>query len=465
MGPTQKLASFIEGTRLKSIPKPVVETAKNLILNALGSMLAGSTEKTGKIGMALVKEGGGARHSTVAGGGFKTSALMAALANGISAHATDQDDTDWRILAHPTVAVLPAVLALGEYLHAPGPKILESYILGIEAEGKVGWGVWPMHHAMGFHSTGTLGHVGATVGACKILGLKVSQIETALGIMGSLVSGIRNNVGSMTKPLHAGNAAHDGVLAASLAKRGFTSSDHVLENPYGFAEVFGGKDGSAERMVADLGNPYLIESPGITIKGNPCGTYGSVLVQGLQEMVRECGFAAEAIESIELVLNPAVHTIMHYVYPRDTLEAKYSVPFIVAVTLTDGEATLKQFTDKRTRDPKVKEIISRIQIQHHPPSPASSESGKPSGVDLSATHIKVKLKSGEEYARLVDSAKGYVNQPLAEEEILERFRTFAGLVLPDSSISKTIEMVKTLEKIKDIGELMRIIGATPRRRR
>ena len=89
MGPTQKLASFIEGTRLKSIPKPVVETAKNLILNVLGSMLAGSTEKTGKIGMALVKEGGGARHSTVAGGGFKTSALMAALANGISAHATD----------------------------------------------------------------------------------------------------------------------------------------------------------------------------------------------------------------------------------------------------------------------------------------------------------------------------------------------------------------------------------------
>ena len=321
-----------------------------------------------------------------------------------------------------------------------------------------------MHHEMGFHATGTLGHVGATVGSCKILGLKVPQIETALGIMGSLVSGLRSNVGSMTKPLHAGNAAHDGVLAATLAQGAFTSADNILESRYGFAEVFGGKSASPDRMVADLGKPYLIESPGITIKGNPCGTYGSVVVQGLQEMVKEYRFSTDSIESIELVLNPAVHEIMHYGYPRDTLEAKYSIPFIAAVTLTDGEATLNQFTDEKTQDPKVRKIISKIQIHHPPPQPASQDSGKPSGVDLSTTHIKIKVQKGETYFREVDSAKGYVNQPLTEKEILEKFRTFAGLVLPDSSINQTIDMVKSLEKMKDIGKLMNLIGITPSRR-
>jgi 2-methylcitrate dehydratase PrpD len=459
MGATRKLATFIESTTLESIPQPVVQKAKILILNVLGSMLAGSTEKTGKIGIRLVREAGGVAHSTIVGGGFKTSAVMAALANGISAHATDQDDTDWGTLAHPTVAILPAVLALGEQLHAPGKKVLEAYILGLEAEGRVGLGVYPMHHEMGFHSTGTLGHVGATVGSGKILGLKISQIEGALGIMGSLVSGIRNNVGSMTKPLHAGNAAHDGVLSVTLAQEGFTSSDNILESRYGFARVFGGERANSERMVADLGKPYLIESPGITIKGNPCGTYGSVLVQGLQEMVKEHRFSPDAIESIELVLNPAVQEIMHYVYPRDPLEAKYSIPFIVAVSLTDGEASLKQFTEEKTQDAKVREIISRIQM--HPQPQAALDPGKPSGVDLSTTHIKIKDKNGKIYSRVVDSARGYVNQPLTEKEILDRFRTFAGLVLPASSITKAAEMVESLEKMKDIAKLMDLIGAIP----
>ena len=457
MGPTRKLASFIEETTLESIPKPVVQKAKILVLNVLGSMLAGSTEKTGKIGIRLVREAGGAPQSTVVGGGFKSSAIMAALANGISAHATDQDDTDWGTLAHPTVAVLPAVLALGEHLHASGKKVLEAYILGLEAEAKVGLGVYPMHHEMGFHSTGTLGHVGSTVGSCKVLGLRTSQVENALGIMGSLVSGIRNNVGSMTKPLHAGNAAHDGVLAATLARGGFTSSDNALESRYGFARVFGGEKASSERMVADLGKPYIIESPGITIKGNPCGTYGSVLVEGLQEMAKEYRFSPDSIESIELVLNPAVQEIMHYVYPRDTLEAKYSIPFIVAVTLTDGEAGLKQFTDEKTQDPKVREIISRISMRYH--THRSQDEGKPSGVDLSTTHINIKDKNGRIYSRVVDSARGYVNQPLSEREILDRFRTFAGLVLPPASMAKSAEMVKSLEELTDIAELMDVIGS------
>ncbi|HSR10523.1 MAG TPA: MmgE/PrpD family protein [Thermodesulfobacteriota bacterium] len=459
MGPTEKLARFVEATHLESIPGAVVEKAKTLILNVVGSMLAGSTEKTGRIGVRLVREAGGAPHATVVGGGFKTSALMAALANGISAHATDQDDTDWATLAHPTVAVLPAVLALGERLHAPGKKILEAYILGIEAEGKVGRGIYPMHHEMGFHSTGTLGHVGASVGSCKILGLGASQIGSALGIMGSLVSGIRNNVGSMTKPLHAGNAAHDGVLAASLAKEEFTSSDKALESRFGIARVFGGERASSERMVADLGEPYLIESPGITIKGNPCGTYGSVLVEGLQEMVKAHAFSADSIERIDLTLNPAVQEIMHYVYPRDAVEAKYAIPFIVAVTLTDGEAGLKQFTDEKTQDPKVREIISKIHMRYHTQGGDGSE--KPSGVELSTTEIKITEKNGKVYTRVVDSARGYLNQPLSEKEILDRFRTFAGLVLPESSIAKTAEMVRSMETLADIAALMEAIGLTP----
>ena len=455
------MARFIEETSLEAIPRQVSDKAKALILNILGSALAGSTEKTGRIGIDLAKETGGFPHCTVIGGGFKVSPLLAALANGISAHATDQDDTDSRTQAHPTAAVVPAVLAAGEYVHASGKKVLESYILGVEAECKVGWGISPMHLEMGFHATGTLGHVGATVGACKVMGLSASEIETALGIMGSLSSGIRHNVGSMTKPLHAGNAAHNGVLAAMLAKKAFTSVENVLENHQGFADVFGGKNADPGRMVGDLGKPYMIESPGLIIKANPCGTYASVIVQALQEMMKKFHFTPEAIQKIKIVLNPTVHAIMHFVYPKDMLEAKYSIPFIAAVTLRDGEATLKQFTDEKTKDPIIRDLISKIDIQHYPSPSKNEDLRNISGADLSLTHLTIELRGGKRYSRTVDSAKGYADQPITGKELRERFRTFADLVLPKPSISKTIRMVESLEKLRDIGELMEEIGKAP----
>lgn len=457
MGPTSRLAEFVHEACFDEIPATVVQKAKDLILNVLGAMVAGSTEQTGKIGIELVREAGGEPQSTVVGGGFKTSAIMAALANGISAHATDQDDTDWGTLAHPTVAILPAILALGEHRHASGRQILESYILGVEAETRVGLAVGPLHQqSMGFHPTGTLGHVGATVACCRILGLTAKQIEMALGIMGSLASAIRHNVGSMTKPLHAGNAAKNGVLAARLAQRGFTSVENVLESGFGFGRVFGGTGANPDLFVKDLGRPYIIESPGITIKADPCGTYGSVLIQGLQEMIRDHGIAWDAVASIELAFNPELQNIMRYVHPKNALEAKYSITFVVAATLVERRVTLKEFTDEKTQDPRIQEVISRIKFIPHAPSESAHRSTH-SGAQLSATQVTVRMKDGKEYSRLLNSAKGYVNQSFTGEEMLERYRDFAGLRLSAGQIDKSAEMANSLEHVVDIGSLMNLL--------
>lgn len=459
MGPTKKLANFVAETNLEDIPSHVVEEAKNLILNTLGAILAGTAiEKTAKIGIDLVREAGGKPQSTVIGGGFKTSALMAALANGISAHATDQDDTDWRIVAHPTPCILPAVLALGEHRHAPGKQVLESYILGVEAEGNVGLGVMPMSFLTGFHGTGIFGHVGATVGCCKLLRLDAKETETALGIMGSLVSGIRHNVGSMSKPLFGGNCAKNGIIAATLAQRGFTAVEDILEGTHGYARCFGGPDAQPERMVRDLGKPYIIESPGITYKGAPCGTYGPVLTEAIQDMMKEHDFSTDQIAAIELGTNPAAPSLMRYVYPNDTLEAKYSVPFIIAVSLVDSELTLRQFTDEKIQDPKVREVISKIKLYNHPDLPASPDPSRISAAQLSRTYITIKLANGKEYSCWAETARGYADKPLTEEEILERYRGFASLVVAARPVEQTIKIVKSLDKVMDIGKLMSYLG-------
>jgi len=459
VGPTKKLAHFVAETSLDDIPSHVVMEAKNLIINVLGAILAGSAEKTGKIGIDLVRWAGGEPQSTVIGGGFKTSSIMASLANGISAHATDQDDNDVRIGAtHPTVTILPAVLALGEYGHASGKQILEAYILGVEAEDRVGLGVTPAHLAKGFHGTGVLGHVGATIGCCKLLHFEAKDTETALGIVGSLASGIRHNVGSMSKPLSAGNAAENGIIAATLAQRGFTSVEDVLEGTLGgalgFVHTFGGDEAKPEYIAKDLGRPYVIESPGIAIKGNPCGTYASALVETLQAMVKEYSFSADQVESIELGTNPQLPNLMRYVYPKDSLEAKYSVPFVVAVTLVDGGATLKQFTNEKVQDLKVKELISKVKVYIHPDLADRIDRTKLSATQMARAYITIRLISGEEYSRWTESAKGYVDKPLTEREFFERYYSFASLVLSSHSIKETFEMVRSLEKIRDIGELM-----------
>src|SRR5947208_5722210 len=279
MGLTQDVANFVSKTRYRDIPTEVVGLARGFILDGLGVALAGSTDECARILQAHVRQIGGREEVTLLGTGLAAPAPQAALANGVAGHAMDYDDTQlstskeavYGLLTHPTTPVLAALLAVSESGKISGEDFVLAYILGVEVECRIADAIHPRHYQSGFHSTATMGGLGAAMTVGKILRLKEEQLIRTLGVAASMAGGLRENFGTMTKPLHAGRAAENGVTAALLARDGFSAAANILEARRGFFNAMAG--GYDERKISGrLGSPYFMKEPGISIKPYPSGS-------------------------------------------------------------------------------------------------------------------------------------------------------------------------------------------------
>ncbi|MDP2951941.1 MAG: MmgE/PrpD family protein, partial [Chloroflexota bacterium] len=298
MGTTERLACFLVETGYNNLPQEVVRVAKRAFLDGMGVALAGSQEEAGRIIAHHVKEQGGAKECRVLGNRWRVPAPAAALANGIMAHALDYDDYAPGWVAHPTAAILPAVLALGERGHISGKEALEAYVLGFEVGARAGYGAGRRHYEAGFHSTATLGTLGAAAASAKLLRLSIPETRMALGIAASEAAGLRQNFGSMTKPFHAGNAARGGVTAALLAQQGFTASEDILDGPQGFVHVLAG-EGHFEKMLDGLGETFDILSPGLEMKPYPCCRGTHRCLDAMFALLKERPFSPDEVEAVE----------------------------------------------------------------------------------------------------------------------------------------------------------------------
>src|ERR1043166_1677826 len=248
MGLTEEVAAYVAKTHYRNIPSEVVRLAQGFVLDGMGVAVAGSTDECSRIIQAHIRQMGGRGECTVVGTKFRAPAPKAALANGVAGHAMDYDDTQlstskeavYGLLTHPTTPVLAAVLAVGEKQNINGEEFLLAYILGVELECRIADAINPRHYQSGFHSTATMGGLGAAMAVGKILRLKEDALIRALGIAASMASGLRENFGTMTKPLHAGRSAENGVTAALLAQAGFTSATNILEAKRGFYNAMAG---------------------------------------------------------------------------------------------------------------------------------------------------------------------------------------------------------------------------------
>ena len=239
--PTQDLASFIARTTLDTIPDKVVEKSKWLIIDGIGVTLGGYRQIGEKI-LLFVETLGGEPTSTIMGSGHRISGPLAAYANGAMSHFLDYDDINKNMGGHPTGPVLSAVLAVGELDEAAGEDLLLAYILGIETETKIGRAIIHSLYGSGWHPTAVLGNLGAAAACSKLLHLNTRETLMALGIAVSTSSGIKQNFCTMVIPLHIGQAAKNGVMAAMLAKSGWVADEHILEGDFGFCNLFCGKD-------------------------------------------------------------------------------------------------------------------------------------------------------------------------------------------------------------------------------
>jgi 2-methylcitrate dehydratase PrpD len=347
---------------------------------------------------------------------------------------------------HPTTPVLAAALALAESRRCAGSALLTSYIIGVEVACRLGDAVDPNHYLDGFHPTGTVGVFGAGAACTHLLKLEPKSARHALGIAGTLASGLRANRGTMAKGLNAGRAAENGVLAATLARAGFTASQNIFDEPMGFFAATC-RNGVDEKLLR-FGKPFFFIEPGVSIKLYPCAGVLHPALDIVLDLRQRYSIAPETIDHIRVTLDAHAALPLVYDNPTDTLEAKFSLPFAAAVAITEGAAGLRQFTVARLRDPKIQSLMKRIKPVRRPPAKQ-----KPSGgID---TEIEIVLKNGAKHHGHLAIARGHPHLPASRAEVEEKFRQCANGVLSASAVNMFLRHFSDLERASPIAAWLR----------
>jgi len=445
----EALASFIVGTDYKKLPLEAIETSKRAILDLIGVAVAGSSEPPGKILLEELKESGGQSQAGVIRGGFRTSVTSASLCNGTMAHALDYDDVSENWTGHPSAVLVPAILAMGESCHSSGREILAAYAAGFEVGAKLGIGIGKSMYGKGWHNTSTIGSIASAAAAAKLLKLNIKETKMALGIAASLASGLRENFGTMTKPLHAGNAARNGNLAGLLAKRGFTSSERWLTADSGFSKAFGADNNGLNDALSELGKQFSIISPGIQLKYYPScnGTHSPI--EATLKLRKRYSLNPKDIAEVDCAVAPFLPQMLIHHHPKTGLEGKFSLEFAVSVALIDGKAFLPQFIDERVSAPDIQAFIPKIKYHVLP------ELGTVTDTNLPVT-ITITLKNGNKVSITENNPTGKPTNPMSPEQLRQKFENCTRVLSPQDR-ARVVEMVSKLEKLDRIDKLMDLI--------
>lgn len=455
---TAEVAHFICTTPWEAIPKGVLQEAKRCWLDGLAVMVAGSTEPCSQVLRRYLQMAGAPGCSTVIGTEMTTYAELAALANGVSGHAMDYDDTQlsshpsrvYGLLTHPTVPVLAASLALGEELGASGQAVLHAFCIGFEVECKLAETINPRHYQQGFHSTGTLGTFGAAAAGAVLLRLNYEQTRIALGIAASKAAGIRANFGTMTKPYHSGAAAQNGLTAARLALLGFTADPNALDGPWGYFQVAGG-GADPEFLQGKLGNPWAILEPGVSVKPYPCGSLLHPAMDTLRDMVLEHDLRPQQVAKVRLGTTSNVLAALRYQHPQNALQAKFSIPFMLGILVLRRQAGIQEFKDAVVRSPEVQAFLPKVEAYLDPELEAQ-------GFSRIRARVEVHLTDGRVLSRMAEVSRGTPQRPLSRAELLEKFHDCArGVLVPQrvEEVAQVVERLETLAHIHALATLLR----------
>ncbi len=441
MDPTEKLAVFVAETRLSDIPPPVLSQCKQPIIDGVAVTLGGYPCIGEKI-LEFVSELGGRPVSTIVGAGHKTSAPLAAYANGILAHVLDYDDLNENMGGHPTAPVLSAVLAVGETMQATGEQLLLAYILGVETETKIGRALIKTLYGRGWHPTAILGTLGAAAASSKILGLDAEKTLMALGIAGSSASGLKQNFGTPTKSLHIGQAAKNGVLAAMLAQKGWIADRMILEGRFGFCNLFCGPDSyDLSDMTEFLGNPWEIADPGIKLKKYPCCGSIHPALDAVLDLPDGSRLPPDQIGRVDCFVHPSKTHILIHPKPGTGMEAKFSLEYCLAAVLTDGHLTLSHFSDETIGSENVSRLLGRI---HTATDPSLPEWG---------ARVQFKTTDGRTVTNECMLLKG-VGTPA---DLRRKFFDCAVPLLGSEKAARVFDTLKHFEHIGNIADVMDLL--------
>jgi len=446
-GGVATITDFIHGAR---VPPEASARAATALKDTIGVMLAGVGEPAARIAQAMASEDG-VGTCRVLGTSLQTSPELAALANGVSAHSLDYDDMCFVSLAHPSCALVPAILATGELVHARSSALLDAYVIGFELECRLGNVMNPRHyHQRGWHCTSSIGTVGAAAAAARMLGLGAQATQHALGIAASSACGLKENIGSMVKPLHAGMAARNGVMAARLAQRGFTASPHAIDGPQGYLVAMDSERDSLDAAVGDLGIRWEILHTGVTVKLYPSCAATHPPLDALIAMKRREQITADQVRAIDVEVDSMTPRLLIHPDPVTGLEAKFSMPFCAAAAIVYDRIGIDTFDVDHIRNPTVQALMKHVSLR------ANEEFDK--GAPLARARVSVYLREERVVSQAVDGARGYPGR-LTNEELATKFAGCATRTLSESAANAAWAALISLDAITDVRELTRLLGA------
>ena len=441
---TRILAEWIADSTWQDVPGQARREAVRSVFNWVGCCLGGARHDTTDRALAALAGLSGRPEATVLGRPDRLDILHGAFMNGLSSHVLDYDDTHLDTIIHPAGPVASAILALGERRATAGREFMHAFVLGVEAECRIGLAVYPSHYERGFHITGTAGVFGAAAAAGKLLGLDARQMAWALGIAATQSAGLKEMFGTMCKAFHVGSAAQNGLRAALLAAQGFTSTDRAIEAPEGFAFAFSDEQ-DFSRITDGLGETWEIEKN--TYKPFSCGIVTHPIIDGCITLRNEHALSAGQIDRISLRVNPLVLKLTGKRSPRTGLEAKFSIYYISAAAIVDGMAGPNQFTDEALRNPEVTALQSRV------------EAVIDENVGEEAAFVTIVLKDGRVLEQHVLHAIGSVERPLSAEQLERKFADQARTALPPAQIADVMALCRDIERQDDVGDIARAAAA------
>lgn len=437
---TRTLARYVVESHADDVPDSMNHEAKRALLNWLGCAIGTARHETIDRALAAISPFAGQPQAAVLGRSERYDILTAAFLNGMSSHVLDFDDTHEKAV-HPSAPVYPALLAFGEWRGIAGNDLLHAFVLGVEVECRIALSVFPEHYDRGWHITGTAGVFGAAAATGKLLGLTEQQMTWALGIAATQSSGLREMFGSMCKSFHPGQSARNGMAAALLAARDFTSSDQGIEGPRGFAHVMSTRF-DPTIITRDLGKQFELAYN--MYKPYPCGLVIHAVIDGCLELREQHAPQPEAIDRVELRVNPMVLELTGKRTPTTGLEGKFSVFHAAAVSLVRGLAGEPQFSDEVVCDPAVVALRERV-----------TATSDPAVTSYLEAYVRIVMKDGTVFERHVPHALGTLQRPMSDADLEVKFRSLVEPVLPRSQVDELIKLCWTIDQLQDVGALSR----------
>lgn len=453
MNESLALAKNIVDTEYDDIPQGVLDTAKKSILDALGVTLAASTLGEGCrqfVDIALAQ--GGNKESTIIGFGAKAPALMAAFANGSMAHALDFEDAHDGALVHPNAATIPAALAVAESLgNVTGKEFLTAIVLGSDLVCRLGLALNEDLLKYGWYMPPILGAFGATAATCKLLHLTTDQILDALSLtlcQATCSAELTQSTRSIIRSVRDAFSAKAGVLSALLAQKGVSGFDRPIEGKAGFFSMYARGNYDSNKLIGDLGATF--EGGNVSFKPWPSCRGTHSYIDALLRIVGSHDLKPSDIEEIKVVVSPVNKMLCEPLEikrnPATAIDAKFSLPFVVATALLHGSVTLDDFAPPALSDQAVLEVARKVTYE------VDSNLGLK---EATQGFIQVHARN-EVVANRVDFAYGHPQNPMSQESLVAKFMDCAGhsaRAIPQRRLNELVELVLNLEEVENIGEI------------